>query len=211
MATHIHDEEQVEALKRWWKENGTSVIAGVVLGVAAIFGWNTWNRYQQTQAEQASDLYMQLLQAVDQNQQELAQGIAKRLEENFPNSAYADFARLIEAKTAVDGGQWPKARQALEQVLASSSDHHYQHIARLRLARVLLAMGQPQQGLDLLTQAEIGDPGRFAGQYEEIKGDLYFAQGNNQEAADAYRRALAFRRDHAYLQMKLNDLGLGSS
>ncbi|HHJ38463.1 MAG: hypothetical protein AXA67_12975 [Methylothermaceae bacteria B42] len=211
MATHIHEEEQVEALKRWWKENGTSVIAGVVLGIAGIIGWNTWQNYQKTRAEGASDLYMQLLQAVDQNKPELAQGVTQRLLEQYPKTAYADFAHLIQAKLSVDAGKLEEAKKSLGQLMTQSKDANYRHIARLRMARVLLAMGTPDEALSLLTSKEVGDPGRFGGQYEELKGDIYKAQGKLEEAADAYRRALALGRDHAYLRTKLNDLGLGSS
>ncbi len=211
MATHIHEEEQVEALKRWWKENGTSVIAGVVLGVAGILGWNTWQNYQKTQAEQSSDLYMQLLQAVDQGKPELAQGVTQRLLEQYPNTAYADFARLVQAKLSMDAGKLEEAKKSLGQLMTQSKDPNYRHIARLRMARILLAMGKQDAALALLTSKEVGELGRFAGHYEEIKGDVYQAQGKLKEAADAYRRALALGRDHAYLRTKLNDLGVGSS
>ena len=42
MDIHRTEEEQVEAIKTWWKANGTSVIVGVVLGVAVIFGVRYW-------------------------------------------------------------------------------------------------------------------------------------------------------------------------
>ena len=44
MAELRTEEEQVEALKSWWKENGKSLIMGVVIAVAAVFGWRGWNQ-----------------------------------------------------------------------------------------------------------------------------------------------------------------------
>ncbi len=211
MATHIHEEEQVEALKRWWKENGTAIIAGIVLGLAGIFGWNAWQNHRQVQAEQASALYAQLLDAVDRRQYSLAEGLVQRLTTEFGSTAYADFARLLAAKAAVDRQDLENAKKYLGQVLTRSGDPDFRHLARLRLARVHLADGHPEDGLKLLTAPDAGDPGSFGGQYEEIKGDLYVALGRLEQAAAAYRKAIELGRDHGYLRMKLNDLGLESS
>jgi len=211
MATHLEEEAQVEALKRWWKANGGSIIAGVILGLAGIFGWNTWHNYQTTQAQQSSDLYTQLLNAVDKQQNNLAEGIAQRLANEFGGTVYADFARLFQARVAIEQGKLEEAEKSLGMLLTSSKDPNFRHIARLRQARVLLAMGNPQDGLEVLMSSEAGDPGQFDGQYEEIKGDLYLALGKTSEAAQAYRKSQALGRDHPYLQIKLNDLGQGSS
>ncbi|HEB77445.1 MAG TPA: tetratricopeptide repeat protein [Methylothermaceae bacterium] len=211
MATHIHEEEQVEALKRWWKENGTSIVAGVILGLAGIFGWNAWQNHQRVQAEQAASLYAQLLDAVESRQYPLAEGLVQRLTSEFGSTAYADFARLLAAKAAVEQNDLEKAKKYLGQLVTAGEDENFRHIARLRLARVHLAAGHPEDGLKLLDSADVGDPGGFVGQYEELKGDLYVALGQLQQAATAYQKAIELGRDDAYLKMKLNDLGLESS
>ncbi|BCX89484.1 hypothetical protein MIN45_P1857 [Methylomarinovum tepidoasis] len=211
MAAHLEEEAQVEQLKRWWKENGTSIIAGVILGLVAIFGWNAWQKHQRTQAEQASNLYQQMLDAVAEGQDDLTFGLAQRLTGEFASTAYADFARLLTARAAVDKGELPKAQAALESLLQETGDDNFRHLARLRLARVHLGAGKPQAALDVLTTADIGDPGRFAGQYEELKGDALAALGKPKDAALAYRKAQALGRDYEYLEMKLNDLGVAAS
>lgn len=211
MATHIHEEEQVEALKRWWKENGTSIIAGVILGLAGIFGWNAWQNHQRVQAERASSLYGQLLDAVEGRQYPLVEGIVQRLTTEFGSTAYADFAHLLAAKAALAQKNVENAKKHLGQLLTAGKDVNFRHLARLRLARVHLAAGHPQDGLKLLTSPDAGDPGSFSGQYEEIKGDLYVALGQLQQAAAAYRKAIELGRDYGYIKMKLNDLGLESS
>ncbi|MDX1713508.1 MAG: tetratricopeptide repeat protein, partial [Halomonas venusta] len=61
MAELRSEEEQLEVIKRWWKENGTSLIAGAVLAAAGVFGWNAWQNYQEGQAEAASVRYQQLV------------------------------------------------------------------------------------------------------------------------------------------------------
>ena len=46
METFRTEEEQVEAIKRWWQENGKSTVLGVAIAMAAVFGWRGWNDYQ---------------------------------------------------------------------------------------------------------------------------------------------------------------------
>ena len=57
------EEEQVEALKKWWAENGKSAVFGVVLGLGAIFGWREWQDYETARAMAASELYQELVVA----------------------------------------------------------------------------------------------------------------------------------------------------
>ena len=46
--------ERVEDLRKWWKENGARIATGVALSLIAIFGWQYWGSYYNTQAEKAS-------------------------------------------------------------------------------------------------------------------------------------------------------------
>ena len=46
MAELLTEEEQVEQLKKWWKENGLSIVGGVVVGLALVFGWRSWQHHQ---------------------------------------------------------------------------------------------------------------------------------------------------------------------
>ncbi len=46
MAEHLSEEEQLEALKRWLSENGTSTVVGVVLAISGYLGWGFWQDKQ---------------------------------------------------------------------------------------------------------------------------------------------------------------------
>ena len=48
------EEQQVEAIKRFWKENGTAIIVGAVLGLGGLWGWRYYNDEQIAAKEQAS-------------------------------------------------------------------------------------------------------------------------------------------------------------
>ena len=39
MATHLDEEEELENLKRWFRENWVALAAGLVIGFGAIGGW----------------------------------------------------------------------------------------------------------------------------------------------------------------------------
>merc|ERR1712000_353720 len=45
------DEEQAEALKKWWADNGKSLLITVLIAGGGFFGWNTWKEKQQATGE----------------------------------------------------------------------------------------------------------------------------------------------------------------
>tara|TARA_R110000782_G_scaffold18712_9_gene51220 strand:+ start:200 stop:832 length:633 start_codon:yes stop_codon:yes gene_type:complete len=202
------EEEQVEAIKKWWQENGKSIIAGVVIGITAIFGWRAYDNHTAVQAEQASLLYEQMLVAARTNDEENVRVYGNRIFDDYKSSTYAVFASLMLAKVAAESGKLEEAETHLRWVLKNSSQAEFKHIARLRLARVLIASDK----LDLATETlNVSKPGDFVARYDELRGDIYVKQGKSDEAIKAYERSLANSKGtgdaQSILQMKLNDLG----
>ena len=83
MADYETEEQQVEALKNWWKENGTAVITGAALGIAALSGWRGWEWYQEKQAKEASDMFANVQEAVIKNDAESLQAQSDTLRANM--------------------------------------------------------------------------------------------------------------------------------
>ncbi len=191
METYRTEEEQVEALKKWWDENGRSTIAAVVLALAAGFGWQGWQEHQRGQAEAASLLYEEMMQAVGQSaegsQADTLKTTGERLKNDYPSSTYAQFAALHLARIAVVDGRLEDAEAELRWVLTKNPAAEVALLAELRLARVKAARGETQAALDILTAAE---PGSFAAAYAEAEGDLYLDLGDTDKAIAAYERAL---------------------
>lgn len=207
MNAYNTEEEQVEALKAWWKENGKSVIAGVVLGATILVGGRMWFSYQQGQAETASNQYQALIAALEQDDTSRVLERGSTLVGQYANTPYAALASLAMAKIKLEEGQHEAARSHLQWVIAHAGQAELEHIARLRLAKVLIADGEQAQALTLLNSVE---PGEFGPAYKELKGDIFAAQGNAAAARQAYEEALAglpAAADRNYLQLKLNDLG----
>ncbi|WP_020159585.1 YfgM family protein [Methylobacter marinus] len=205
MAIYDTEEEQVEALKRWWKENGTSTIAGLVVGIALILGWNYWQSHKKEQAAQASALYDQLLTATDAGNKESAEKLAERTKEQFGTTKYALYSGLVQAKLKVQQGDLAVAKQILEG-LAAKSDDELSHIARIRLVRLMLATGEHEQGLEVINKVDPASSSGFSVTYDELLGDLYVALDRRAEARTAYQNALRNGSQSPLLQLKIDDL-----
>jgi predicted negative regulator of RcsB-dependent stress response len=206
MEVYLSEEERLEALQRWWKENRNSVLIGILLGIAVVIGWNLWQKNRYATAEQASNLYQQLLKAARDNQAESATKLSERLAEQYPATAYADYARLFLAKLKVEAGDLPAAKKALEDALAKAQDENIKHIARLRLGQVMLAAGEIEPALNLIVPLAPEKTGKFTGLYEELKGDLYAASNRPDPARSSYEKAKGLGEASPMLQLKLNDL-----
>lgn len=211
MDIYASDEEKVEALKKWWKENGRSLIVGVVLGLAAVFGWRGWVQHQHDEAEQASALYSEVMAAVQRQDAEAALQRIQAVREQFPDSAYAALAALAAAKLEVARGDTEAAKGQLRWALEHAPVEAVAHVARLRLARVLLAEDAATAALDLVGGVE--DTGAFLAEYEELKGDAYRAQGQADKARAAYENALSALQlgssKRSLLEMKLDGVSAG--
>jgi len=187
------EEEQLEALRRWWKENGKSTVAAVVVAIAGAFGWQSWQAGQAEHREQASDIYQAMQRALgmqaDTAEIETGLELANQLKRDFGGTTYAQFAALRLASVAVTDGRLADAEEQLRWVLgkaAKGSDAG--QLAQLRLARVLAASGDVDQALAILEGA---GEGAYAATYAIAEGDILLGAGRNDEARGAYTRALA--------------------
>ncbi|BCB61050.1 hypothetical protein HaloA020_17510 [Halomonas sp. A020] len=213
MAELRSEEEQLEVVKRWWKENGTSLIAGAVLAAAGVFGWNAWQNYQEGKAEAASARYQQLINmtagtTLEDDQLSEAQTLIDELTDDYGNTLYAELAQLLEARLAVDQDDLSTAKQALQDVASHSSRRYVQSVAWLRLARIEVAQGNPEAALALLDQP-ISDA--LAAQQANVRGDAFFAQNQPEQAREAWQTAQSIAQNQNQplygVQFKLDDLG----
>lgn len=211
METYLSEEERVEALQRWWKENKQSLFGGVLLGAAVIAGWNMWQGNRRATAEQASIVYQQMVKATEAKQTDAAAKLGERIIEQYGATAYAEYARLFLAKLKADAGDLAGAKKMLEEELAKSGDDNLKAVARLRLGRVMLAMGEVEPALKLLEPFTAAKLGKLAGLYEELRGDLYAAAKRPAEARNAYEKAKELGEASPLLELKLNDLPAAAS
>jgi len=201
------EEEQVERLKAWLKENGLSIVLGIVIGIGGIGGYRYWVHTQEIAAAQASNHFVQMITALSTGNSDTVQQQADILTRDFAASDYALMAYLALAKNHVAIGAFDKAAEALQQVVDSAGQKPFAFLARTRLAAVQIQMEQYDRAL---TTVAVEFPEEFAATVAELRGDAFAFQGKSAEAVDAYRKAqLAVPKSAniEFLQQKLDDLG----
>jgi len=187
VAEYLNEDDQVEALKKWWHENGKAVIGGAILGLAIVGGWQGWTRYSEGRAEQASAYYDQFSSSAQANDAAAAKLQAERIFEEFGSSTYALMAALEMARIEYAEGQSDAAIARLRWAISSAKDASLVQLARLRLARLLLDANDLDGALELSSQAT-GEG--FAAEFAALRGDVLRAQGDLENARSAYQDAL---------------------
>lgn len=222
MAFSTEEEETLDSLKRWWNESGKSLALGVVVFVVGYFGWTQWQAMQTADSGVASDLYEELGTnvvlgpgvALTEEARATAETLIQQLKTDHANTSYALFGALFGARLAMEANDLNKAEIELQWLLDNSrnglfgaTDASLVITAQLRLARVILAKDEAQRALDLLNAVS---PGAFEAEHAEIRGDALVALGQLTEAQASFQAALQAGSTSTTLQMKLDDLALGS-
>ncbi len=202
------DQEQIEEIKKWWKDNGTSVLTGIILGLSLLFGWQGWHQYQATEAEHASDTYEIAIAALEQKDKAKVAGASDELLSKYSSSPYAALLALHLAKADVEENKLESAQLRLQWVIDNAKLPEFAHVARLRLVRIAIAQQQFDKALKLVNHS---DQGTFKGEYAELRGDIAMLQGKLDAARAAYTEALASKdissSVQSLLQLKLDELG----
>ena len=206
MDEFLSEKEQIEIFRQWWRENGWYLVGGIGLGVLGLLGWNRYNAYVDTTAEEAAAIYVELRNAVGDDDMGSARNLLNELRDDFPSSAYTDQGGLLVALIRLDAGQVDGAIDDLRFVMENTSDSELALIARLRLARVLAQDESYEEALTVLDVA----PGSFSARYNEVRGDIHAALGDADSARAAYSAALNAQEtgfvDRNLVQMKMDDL-----
>ena len=195
MADYQSEEEQIEAFKQWWVDNGLKLVAAAVIIVGGSFGWQGWQGAQEEQAQKGSAIYTGMIDTVktsveapltDEQQQAVSDAVSQ-LKEEFSDSGFANLSALVSAKLAVEADDLDTAATELEWVLGNQPSDTLATLTTLRLARVEAARGNVDTALALVEDA---DAGKMVSAYEEAKGDFHISMGHYAAAYTAYQTAL---------------------
>ncbi|MEQ8953034.1 MAG: tetratricopeptide repeat protein [Gammaproteobacteria bacterium] len=218
VALNAAEEESIEALKRWWDENGKQLALLVLVVFGGYTAWILWQNSQASNSEQSSNLYEEILNLaavepgvqIDQADRLRIRELATDLRENYSGSVYARYASLFSAQQAVALNDLEAAEAELQWILDNTSsgifsapDQGLSLTASLRLGRVILARGDAERALVLVNSL---DPGEFEAGFAELRGDIYAAMGRLVDARDAYLAAQQAGSGSDALRMKLNEL-----
>jgi predicted negative regulator of RcsB-dependent stress response len=202
------EQEELEALRKWWKENGRAAMVGLVLGLGGVFGWTAWQSQVEATAERVSVVYQSMVEmaAADDHSEALLR--ADQIMRDDPDSEYAALAGLLGAKSAFAIGRIDDAGRLLGWVVENASRVELRDVARIRRARLLLDKGEADAALTMIAQISTS---AFTATVEELRGDILLDNRQRGAAAKAYETALTSDSmtsgTRARLQMKLDDLG----
>ncbi|HEY3486443.1 MAG TPA: tetratricopeptide repeat protein [Gammaproteobacteria bacterium] len=187
MNIHHSEEEQIESLKKWWRENGLSVLFGIVVGLAGLFGWHLWQEYKARHATEASTLYSDLMSKLSGADAAAIDKAATSLRTEYDDTVYAALGALAMAKAAVDRNDTDGAIEQLQWAIDHTPQTEIAITAKLRLSRLYLTQGKFDRVEALLNESY---PKAYAAAVDELKGDLLVAKGDPKTARQAYERAL---------------------
>jgi predicted negative regulator of RcsB-dependent stress response len=205
---YLTDRDQEEALRNWWSENWKWILAGVVLGLGLLAAYQYWQSYRGHEADGAAKTYQDFQKAVAAKDLEQAKRLLQDLANDHAKSGYTQQGHLLLAKEDAEAGRFEDSIKHLRQVVDTSRDAELAHVARLRMARLLIQTGKHDEVLQML---DIAKAGAFVAQVHEIRGDALVAKGDAQGARAEYAAALAAESkgqiDRPTVELKLRDVG----
>lgn len=209
MSTELMDEhEQGERVRAWLRENGGAIIGGVAIGLALLFGWQWWGQQRVEKQHTAATQFQALQDAVERQDRDAVDALVASITGDFSGSPYSAFALMQLAEQQLAAGELAAAVESLRRAEAEAGDPALADLARVRLARVLIAQEQAEAAL-----AELGKltPDGFTAAAAELRGDALQMLGRRDEAREAYlaaaRKMDAFSPGRRLVEMKLVDTG----
>jgi len=210
MAFEEYDKyEQSELVQKWLRENGVSIVVGVLIGLVGIFGWQQWRNHQARNQSAASQLYQQAKVAQLSGKPDVARQLTDQLMKDYAKSPYALFAVSDRARQEVQDKQLDKAQASLEWAESHTAEAPLKALTLVQIARVQLARDQATAALATLDRVPADS---FLGMVQELRGDALVKLGRMDDARKAYQTAMSALSEDApqrgALQMKLEDLAV---
>lgn len=205
----MDEHEQSELVRSWLRNNSGALAGGLVIGLAAILGWQWWQHNQAQHRFDAATAYQALQDAVERKDAAVIDQMASELGSRYANTPYGSLGLLRLADQKLAAGDAEAAESALRDAARTAQDPALKGVAQLRLARVQIGAGKAQDALDSLS----GLPAdAFAGLAAEARGDALRALGRSEDAQAAYQDALSALETGApnrtIIEMKLADMGV---
>lgn len=209
MATlDLQEQEQVDAFKAWWKDNGRTVLWTLALVIGGIIGTQAWQSYKVTKRTEAAMMFSELMKQAASNDPKRINDAAAAVIDKYGSSAYAPRAALVAAQANIQARDAARAKTQLQWVIDHADEEGLKNVARLKLASMLLDEKSYADALKLLDATH---PDAYTGLYVDLKGDVLNAQGKTEEARaayqDAFNRLDAKSMYRSLIQMKLDALG----
>nr|WP_297349750.1 tetratricopeptide repeat protein [uncultured Glaciecola sp.] len=205
MERYETEEQQVEAIKGFWKENGTAIIVGIGIGLAGLFGWQQYNDMVIEDKETQSIAFQSVLEGIDSEEGMLK---AEAFTKDNSDSGYALLTSLVAAQKAVENKDFDAAKLHLNMAVSNSPNVAIADLAKIRLARVESQLGDTAGALATLDSVQSVS---YNDQVQEVKGDIYVATKEFDKAKEAYDAVLAEQPQNRIVEMKLSNLNYAAT
>jgi predicted negative regulator of RcsB-dependent stress response len=204
----IDEYEQGERVRAWLRNNGSSLIGGVAIGLALLAGWQWWQGQAEKEAHEAAMEYHAFSKALEAGEDAKAQAHATVLSTQYGDLPFSALASLRTAKALQEAGKTDDALAALQAIAGPGVDPGLVALARLRAARLLVDAGKAE---DALARLDADVEKHYPAVSAEVRGDAEMALGRRDAARAAYEKALASLDVAAptrpMVEMKLTDAG----
>lgn len=202
MELYDTEEQQVEAIKDWCKENGKAVIIGAVVGLGGLFGWRYYQDTVIQASETASQSYTTAMNTLQEKGVDAQSDVQAFIESNEVKE-YSVLAALQLAKAQVEAKDFAAALEQLKWAQSNTKDAALSPLISYRIARIETEMGNFDAANTEL--GKVTDTA-WAGRIAELRGDIALRQGDKDAAYAAYTEAQQAADASPTLQMKLDDL-----
>ncbi|MBD2784989.1 tetratricopeptide repeat protein [Xenorhabdus sp. DI] len=204
MQVYTTENEQIDAIKRFFSTNGKYLAVGLVLGIGALIGWRYWQTHQTNQLHDTAATFEELNKSLASGSKEGVVTVEKFANET--NNVYGVMADLELAKQAIGQNDLAQAEKNLLAASAKAKDENMQVLSNLRLARVQLAEDKIEAALKTL--ALVKGKG-WQVMVEDIRGDILAKKGDIAGARAAYSTGLGLdgpQEMKNFMKIKLNNL-----
>jgi predicted negative regulator of RcsB-dependent stress response len=212
MATNLdlEEQEQLDALKHFWKQWGNLITWALIVVLAVYAGWNGWQYWQRRQGALAAVLYDEIDRSAQAGDVAHVERALADMQDKYGGTTYAAQGALLAAKLLHDKNKPAEAKAALAWVADKAPTDGLQAVARLRLASLQTGDKAYEEALKTLSASF---PETFAALAADRRGDVLLLQGKRAEAAvefgKAYQGLSAEAGNYRRLVgVKLNALGI---
>lgn len=207
MSVYMTEEEQLATIKKWWDKYSNILTLVLSLLLLVFAGFKYWSWHQEKIIAQASTAYEHLMLAFSNQDNKGIRSYANQLVSDYGQTVYADAAHLALAKLEVNKEHYDKALKSLSHVAKRSKIGALRQVAKLRMARLLTAQKVYDKAL---VELSVLDDKVYMPLVSELKGDIFAATGQYQQAMKSYKEAITGARTNGlanlFLEMKTNEL-----